>query len=196
MSRSQSSHSLASFRLIRKRMTRSRLPSASFASMQFAATEPEARTTCLTSSILEIVRGNVRTKYLMFPANAAVLSSRSFGFSPMESVWSLAIGVWIFQAFVFISCATRCTSLSACRIFRRPTVSSIAAAQEDDVRPDQKTGLIQPGTLCLSPIGLLWSLAPGIWSLDLGTCYLLLVTLFFSAAPPLAAHPCRRGRKG
>ena len=78
---SQSSHSFASLRQVRNFITRSFSPNASLASMQFAATEPEARTNCFTSSIFAIVRGRPRTNARIATANPAVLSSRSRGFS-------------------------------------------------------------------------------------------------------------------
>ena len=95
---SQSWLSLASFREIRNRMTRSLPPSASLASIQFAGTDPEARTSCFASSIFDSVRGNRRTNLRIASANSAVLSSRSFvlsainlAFEPLEFViFSLA----------------------------------------------------------------------------------------------------------
>jgi hypothetical protein len=53
--------SLASFRQIFARIKKSFLLKASSASIQLAATQPEARTSCRTSSALLIVLGNCFT---------------------------------------------------------------------------------------------------------------------------------------
>ena len=81
--------------------------------MQFAATEPEALTNCLTSSMFEIVRGNVREKLWMFSANTAVRSSSSFGFPPMDFGWILEFGLWSFQA-----CGTSMESVWPLEVWR------------------------------------------------------------------------------
>ena len=83
--------SLASFRQIFARIRKSFLLKASSASIQFAATEPEARTNCLTSSVLLIVRGNCLTKARTDSANRNVRSSRSRGLAPFS------IGIWDFD---------------------------------------------------------------------------------------------------
>jgi hypothetical protein len=54
--------SFASFRQIFTRIKKSFLLKASSASIQFAATEPDARTNCRTSSMLLIVFGASRTR--------------------------------------------------------------------------------------------------------------------------------------
>src|SRR4029077_5492663 len=75
-------HSFASFRQIFSRIRKSFLLSASSASTQFAATEPDARTSCRTSSALLTVLGNGLTNARTDSANRNVRSSRSRRFAP------------------------------------------------------------------------------------------------------------------
>lgn len=93
--------SFASFRQIFARTRKSFLLKASSASIQFAATEPDARTNCRTSSVLLIVLSNSFTKARTACANRNVLSSRSrglalsildLGFEPLLEIWSLGLG--------------------------------------------------------------------------------------------------------
>src|SRR5207244_5694638 len=81
-SRKKSRLSFASFRQIFTRIRKSFLLRASSASIQLAATEPEARTNCLTSSVLLTVRGNCFTNARTDCANSNVRSSRSRGLEP------------------------------------------------------------------------------------------------------------------
>jgi len=81
--------SLASFRQIFTRIRKSFLLKASSASIQFAATEPDARTNCRTSSVLLIVLGNCFTNARTDSANRKVLSSKSRGFEPLSLLSSL-----------------------------------------------------------------------------------------------------------
>src|SRR5438309_5167949 len=74
--------SLASLRQIFTRMRKSFLLNASSASIQFAATEPDARTNCRTSSVLLTVLGNCFTNARTDFANRNVRSSRSRAFAP------------------------------------------------------------------------------------------------------------------
>src|SRR5438876_11988064 len=89
--------SFASLRQIFRRMRKSFLLRASSASIQLAATEPEARTNCRTSSILLIVLGNCFTNERTDSANRKVRSSRSRGLVP-PSIWELEfdllLGIW------------------------------------------------------------------------------------------------------
>ena len=64
---------------------------ASSASIQFAATDPDARTNCRTSSTLLIVLGNCLTKLRIASANRNVRSSRSRRFAP-SSILKLGFG--------------------------------------------------------------------------------------------------------
>src|SRR5437870_1875345 len=80
--------SLASFRQIFTRIRKSFLLSASSASIQLAATEPDARTSCRTSSVLLIVLGSCFTNERTDSANRNVRSSRSRGLAP-PSIWEL-----------------------------------------------------------------------------------------------------------
>src|SRR5205814_2571106 len=72
--------SFASFRQIFARIRKSFLLSASSASIQLAATEPDARTNCRTSSILLSVLGNCFTNVRTDSANKKVRFSKSRGF--------------------------------------------------------------------------------------------------------------------
>src|SRR6266404_6835171 len=94
-----------SFDSLRQIFTRMRKPfllRASSASLQLAATEPEARTNCLMSSVLLTVLGNCFTKARTDCANSNVLSSRSRGLLPpfilrfgdLILIWSLGFGTW------------------------------------------------------------------------------------------------------
>src|SRR5436190_10415631 len=74
--------SFASFRQIFARIRKSFLLKASSASIQLAATEPDARTNCRTSSVLLTVLGNCFTKVRTDSANRNVRSSRSRGLAP------------------------------------------------------------------------------------------------------------------
>ena len=94
ISRRNSRLSFASLRQIFTRSKKSFLLSASSASIQFAATDPDARTNCRTSSKLLIVLGNCFTKLRTDSANRNVRSSRSRGFSP-SSILELGFG-WLF----------------------------------------------------------------------------------------------------
>src|ERR1700730_19363254 len=67
--------SFASFRQIFARIKTSFLLRASSASIQLAATEPDARTNCRTSSVLLTVRGNCLTNAPTDCANSNVRSS-------------------------------------------------------------------------------------------------------------------------
>src|SRR5207253_4927377 len=80
--------SLASFRQIFARIRKSFLLKASSASIQLAATEPDARTSCRTSSLLLIVLGSCFTNERTDSANRNVRSSRSRGLAP-PSIWEL-----------------------------------------------------------------------------------------------------------
>src|SRR5712691_8178376 len=94
--------SLASFRQILVRIRKSFLLKASSASIQLAATEPDARTNCRTSSVLLIVLGNCFTNVRTDSANKNVRSSRSrglapfpiFGFGVLLFTWDLELGIW------------------------------------------------------------------------------------------------------
>src|SRR5206468_11246723 len=81
-SRRNSRLSFASLRQIFTRIRKSFLLSASSASIQFAATEPDARTNCRTSSVLLTVLGNCLTNARTDSANRNVRSSRSRAFAP------------------------------------------------------------------------------------------------------------------
>src|SRR5882724_7799810 len=74
--------SLASLRQIFTRIRKSFLLNASSASIQLAATDPDARTNCRTSSVLLIVRGSCLTTARTNSANRNVQSSRSRGLEP------------------------------------------------------------------------------------------------------------------
>src|SRR4029077_19775075 len=69
------------------------------ASIQFAATDPDARTNCRTSSTLLIVLGNCLTKRRIDSANRNVRSSRSRRFAPSSIfafwnfTWDLGFGI-------------------------------------------------------------------------------------------------------
>src|SRR5205814_7976055 len=94
--------SLASLRQIFARIRKSFLLKASSASIQFAATEPDARTNCRTSSLLLTVRGNSFTNARIDCANSNVRSSRSRGLAPSFILeleisfftWDLELGIW------------------------------------------------------------------------------------------------------
>jgi hypothetical protein len=92
-------HSFASFRQIFTRIRKSFLLSASSASIQFAATEPDARTSCRTSSALLTVLGNGLTNARTDSANRNVRSSRSRRFAPSSIfafwnfTWDLGFGI-------------------------------------------------------------------------------------------------------
>ena len=90
--------SFASFRQILTRIRKSFLLRASSASIQFAATDPEARTNCRTSSALLRLFGNCLTNALTDSANRNVRSSRSRGFAPSSI---LGIGIWNLIPFTF-----------------------------------------------------------------------------------------------
>src|SRR4029077_19541355 len=79
INRKNSRLSFASFRQIFTCIRKSLLLRASSASIRLAATEPEAHTNCLMSSVLLTVRGNCFTKARTDCANSNVLSSRSRG---------------------------------------------------------------------------------------------------------------------
>ena len=92
--------SFASFLQIFTRIRKSFLLSASSASIQFAATEPEARTSCRTSSVFASVFGSCLTKCRTASANRNVRSSRSRRFAPssifawdLEFTWDLGVGI-------------------------------------------------------------------------------------------------------
>jgi len=91
ISRRNSRLSFASLRQIFTRSKKSFLLSASSASIQFAATDPDARTNCRTSSTLLIVLGNCLTKLRIASANRNVRSSRSRRFAP-SSILKLGFG--------------------------------------------------------------------------------------------------------
>ena len=103
ISRKNSRLSLASFRQIFTRIRKSFLLSASSASIQLAATEPDARTSCRTSSVLLTVLGNCLTKLRTDSANRNVRSSRSCRFPPSSILklefcclfgdWDLGFGI-------------------------------------------------------------------------------------------------------
>src|SRR5438067_4512749 len=82
--------SFASLRQIFTRIRKSFLLSASSASIQFAATEPEARTSCRTSSVLPIVLGRRFTNARTDSAKR-IRSSKSRGLAPSSI---LGIGNW------------------------------------------------------------------------------------------------------
>jgi hypothetical protein len=94
--------SFDSLRQIFTRMRKSFLLRASSASIQLAATEPDARTNCRTSSVLLTVRGNCFTNVRTDCANSRfgppgrVVSSHppfwNFGFDPLFGIWSLGFG--------------------------------------------------------------------------------------------------------
>ncbi len=92
--------SFASLRQIFTRMRKSFLLRASSASIQLAATEPDARTNCRTSSVLLTVRGNCLTNVRTDRANSNVRSSRSRGLAPSSilETWDLILylgsGAW------------------------------------------------------------------------------------------------------
>jgi hypothetical protein len=89
--------SFASLRQIFTRSKKSFLLSASSASIQFAATDPDARTNCRTSSTLLIVLGNCLTKLRIDSANRNVRSSRSRGFEPcfiLKLGFGCLLGIW------------------------------------------------------------------------------------------------------
>jgi hypothetical protein len=71
---------------------------ASSASIQLAATDPEARTNCRTSSVLLSVLGNCFTNVRTDSANKNVRSSRSRGLAP-SSILGLGFdrlfGIWV-----------------------------------------------------------------------------------------------------
>ena len=91
--------SFASFRQIFTRIRKSFLLKASSASIQLAATEPEARTNCRTSSALLMLLGGCFTNNRTDSAKRKVRSSRSrgfglpsiygFGFGPLFGIWNL-----------------------------------------------------------------------------------------------------------
>ena len=89
--------SFASFLQIFTRIRKSFLLSASSASIQLAATDPDARTNCLTSSALLRVLGNCLTNARTDSANRNVRSSRSRRFAP-SSILAFGIcrllGIW------------------------------------------------------------------------------------------------------
>ena len=85
--------SFASFRQIFTRIRKSFLLSASSASIQFAATEPDARISCRTSSALLIGLGNGFTNARTDSANRNVRSSRSRRFAP-SSIFALWNFIW------------------------------------------------------------------------------------------------------
>src|SRR5436190_3573832 len=82
--------SFASFRQIFARIRKSFLLSASSASIQLAATEPDARTNCLTSSVLLIVLGSCFTNTRTDCANSNVRSSKVARFS---AVFHFGVGI-------------------------------------------------------------------------------------------------------
>ena len=82
--------SFASLRQIFRRMRKSFLLRASSASIQLAATEPDARTNCRTSSVLLTVHGNCLTNARTDCANSNVRSSRSRGLAS-SSILQLGI---------------------------------------------------------------------------------------------------------
>jgi len=94
--------SFASFLQIFTRIRKSFLLRASSASIQFAATEPDARTNCRTSSVLLTVLGNRLTNARTDSANRKVRSSRSRGFPlvfhfeiwNLSFSWNLELGTW------------------------------------------------------------------------------------------------------
>src|SRR6202030_1400880 len=98
ISRRKSLLSFASFRQIFTRIRKSFLLKASSASIQFAATDPDARTSCLTSSVLLTVLGNCFTNVRTDSANRNVRSSRSRGFAPSSIFLELGVdrlfGLW------------------------------------------------------------------------------------------------------
>src|SRR5207253_7421112 len=83
-------------------MRKSFLLNASSASIQLAATDPDERTNCRTSSVLLIVRGSCFTNPRTNSANRNVLSSKSrglassfiFGTWGLTLTWDLALGIW------------------------------------------------------------------------------------------------------
>jgi hypothetical protein len=103
ISRRNSRLSFASLRQIFTRSKKSFLLSAASASIQFAATDPEARTNCRTSSTLLIVLGNCLTKLRTDSANRNVRSSKSrrfappsilkLGFGRLLGIWGLGFGI-------------------------------------------------------------------------------------------------------
>src|SRR5207247_1283187 len=94
--------SLASFRQIFTRIKKSFLLKASSASIQLTATEPDARTSCRTSSVLLKVLGRCFTNVRTDSANRNVRSSRSRGLAPFSTFelgiwsfsWDLGFGIW------------------------------------------------------------------------------------------------------
>src|SRR5205807_5920534 len=81
--------SFASLRQIFTRIRKSFLLNASSASIQLAATDPDERTNCRTSSVLLIVRGSCFTNPRTNSANRNVLSSKSRGLAS-----SFIFGTW------------------------------------------------------------------------------------------------------
>src|SRR4029077_2527547 len=85
-------------------MRKSFLLKASSASIQLAATEPEARINCRTSSVLLMVLGNRLTTARTDSAKRNVLSSRSHrlasssilevGLCFLVGIWSLGFGAY------------------------------------------------------------------------------------------------------
>src|SRR5437763_14040150 len=104
ISRKNKRLSFASLRQIFTRIRKSFLLSASSASIQFAATEPEARTSCRTSSVLPIVLGRRFTNPRTDSAKRNVRSSKSRGLAPssignwdLRVIWDLEPGIWDFS---------------------------------------------------------------------------------------------------
>ena len=105
INRKKSRLSFASFRQIFTRIKKSFLLNTSSASVQFAATDPDARTSCLTSSVLLTVLGNCFTNVRTDWANLNVRSSRSrglapssildLGFGPLFGIWNLGFGACV-----------------------------------------------------------------------------------------------------
>ena len=90
--------SFASFRQIFARIRKSFLLRASSASIQLAATEPDARTSCRTSSVLLTVLGNCFTNPRTDSANRNVRSSRSRGLAPssiLDLGFNCLFGTWV-----------------------------------------------------------------------------------------------------
>src|SRR5437016_5731396 len=90
--------SFASLRQIFARIRKSFLLSTSSASTQFAAAEPDARTNCLTSSVLLTVLGSPFTNVRTDSANRNVLSSRSRGLAPssiLDLGFDRLLGIWV-----------------------------------------------------------------------------------------------------
>src|SRR5687768_1208967 len=83
--------SLASLRQIFARIRKSFLLSASSASIQFAATDPDARTSCRASSVFPTVLGNVLTNARTYWAKRKVRSSRLRGLGEPPSMCFLDI---------------------------------------------------------------------------------------------------------